>query len=354
LFVVYLFHSWRKRMKKVILAICVCAMAAPAINADPITIEMAASNFTATTADLTISYSGASGLPPYGISMVVDLTVDSAGAGSAEVVAESDVASGDSFFDVFIDLAADEPNNYLDPAKVDPCTGIWTGAGTPHPLAKTDAAGTPTFPVSVFSLCMGELAQTATIPASKDLAVITITRDDGVGAGTGCTVSIAADDLRGTIVDPNGDPLTVTYPADLPIVWGGAPQCFGGAGQQWTDWNALGNPTCWCDATTGVAGGAGRQCHGDAGNDVEVFLQNYRVFNSDLTLVIQNWQRKAGDPLLNPCADVDHKAEVFLQNYRVFNGDLTRVISNWQKKDDVIPANCPLTDAANDAYVPPI
>ena len=339
-------------MKKVILAICVCVMAAPAINADPITIGVAASNIDADSADLTISYSGASGLPPYGISMVVDLTVDAGGAGEAEVLAAGDVSSVDSFFDVFIDLAADEPNDYLDPAKVDPCTGIWTGAGTPHPLAKTDSAGTPAFPVSVFSLCMGELAQTASIPSSKDLAVITITKK---GAGTGCTVRISADDLRGNIVDPNGDPLTVTYPADLPIVWdGGVPTCFGGAGQQWTDWNALGNPTCWCDAGTGVAGGAGRQCHGDAGNDVEVFLQNYRVYNSDLTLVIQNWQRKTGNPLLNACADVDHKAEVFLQNYRVYNGDLTRVISNWQKKDAVIPANCPLTDAANNAYVPPI
>jgi hypothetical protein len=338
-------------MKKVILAICVCVMAAPGFAQEPITIEMSAGNITTDSADLTISYSGASGLPPYGISMVVDLTVDSAGAGEAEVLAASDVTSGDPFFDVFIDLAADEPNNYLDPLLVDPCTGIWTGAGDPHPLAQTDAAGTPTFPVSVFSLCMGELADTAGIGASNTLAVITITR---VAPGTGCTVRISADDLRGTVVDSNGDPMDVTYPADLPIVWGGVPQCFGGAGQQWTDWNALGNPTCWCDASTGVAGGDGRQCHGDANNDVEVFLQNYRVFNNDLNLVIANWQRKAGDPLLNPCADVDHKAEVFLQNYRVFNGDLTRVISNWQKKDAVIPANCPLSDAANNAYVPPI
>jgi len=345
-------------MKKVILIMAVFAMAAPLSAADPITIEVAASNIDADSADLTISYSGATGSPPYGISMVVDLTVDAAGAGSAEVLAAGDVASGDSFFDVFIDLAADEPNDYLNPALVDPCTGIWIGAGDPHPLAETDAAGTPTFPVSVFSLCMGELANTAGIGAGNTLAVITITKKAGVGAETGCTVRITADDLRGTIVDPNGDPMDVTYPADLPIVWETGPDCFpSGAeySQQYQDWLDFDKPDCWCAPPYG----SGYQCHGDVDGVEEGAFVKYRIYTQDLAAIQVPgvWKSKTSDYPANPgipCADVTHSEEGAFVKYRVYLEDLARIIPmNWKQTSAQVPQNCPLTDADNNAYVDP-
>jgi hypothetical protein len=263
--------------------------------------------------------------------MVVDLTVDSAGAGSAEVVAATDVANGDTFFDVFIDLAADEPNDYLDPGLVDPCSGRWTGPGTPHPLAKTDAKGTPTFPVSVFSLCMGELENTATIPSSKDLAVITITKKAGDGAETGCTVSIAADDLRGNIVDPNGDPLTVTYPADLPIVWDTGGECYVvGQPRYWDEnnvegplisadinypaWVAAGKPACWCCPHHG---------YGDVNGDGSI--------NSSDVPIVWNAVVLGQSPAR---ADVNHDGSVN-------SSDVPIVWNNVQAGLPAMPATCP-------------
>ena len=349
-------------MKKVILVIAICAMVSPAINADPITINVAASNITATTADVTISYSGATGLKPYGISMVVDPTADAAGAGSAKVVAVGDVSSVDSFFDVFIDLASDEPNDYLDPVKVDPCTGIWEpGQGAPHPLAKEGSAGAPTFPVlDAFSLCMGELAQTATIPASKDLVVITFTKQDGVGAGTGCTIRIDVDDLRGNIVDPNGNPLTptVALPIDLPIVWADGVECFpNGAAYtaQYNDWVNFDRPDCWCAAPAG----SGYQCHGDVDGVEEGAFVKYRIYTQDLAAlqVPGVWKSSTSDYPANPgipCADVTHSEEGAFVKYRVYLEDLARVIPmNWKQGTAAVPQDCPLTDAANSAYVDP-
>jgi hypothetical protein len=290
--------------------------------------------------------------------MVVDCTVDAAGAGSAEVVAASDFATVDSFFDVFIDFAADEPNDYLDPAKVDPLTGIWIGAGDPHPLAKTDAAGTPVLPAGVFSLCMGELAQTGSIGASGTLAVLTITKDAGVGAETGCTVRVTADSLRGTIVDPNGDAMTVTYPADLPVVWGGTPECFPSTAEytnQYNDWVNFDRPDCWCAAPTG----SGYQCHGDADGIEEGAFVKYRIYTQDLAAIQTPgvWKSKTSDYPGNPgipCADVTHSEEGAFVKYRVYLEDLARVIPmNWKQKSTDVPQNCPLTDAANSAYVDP-
>jgi hypothetical protein len=103
------------------------------------------------------------------------------------------------------------------------------------------------------------------------------------------------------------------------------PQCH------YDDWILLGSPACWCSWPY--------QCDGDADGQTETILK-YRVYGNDLTLVRQNWKKKAGDWTLNPCADIDHKAET-ASKYRVYNNDLATVVANWKKKDSQLPANCP-------------
>ncbi|MHC4744911.1 MAG: DUF7901 domain-containing protein, partial [Planctomycetota bacterium] len=116
--------------------------------------------------------------------------------------------------------------------------------------------------------------------------------------------------------------------------------CFPSYFTTYPDWVALGKPLCWCNSAVKAGADGDYQCDGDAGRDTETFFK-YRIFGNDLNLVVTNWKRKVGDPLLDPCADVDHKPETFFQ-YRVFGNDLALVTGNWKKKDADLPANCGL------------
>ena len=97
----------------------------------------------------------------------------------------------------------------------------------------------------------------------------------------------------------------------------------------------MGKPDCWC----GPPYGSGYQCDGDADSRTETFFK-YRVYGKDLGLIVDNWKRKIGDPLMDPCADIDHKSETVF-NYRVYGKDLAKVVANWKKKDEDLPGDCP-------------
>ena len=119
--------------------------------------------------------------------------------------------------------------------------------------------------------------------------------------------------------------------------------CFPCTYSTYPDWLALGKPRCWCAPPAGT----GYQCDGDADGGTETFFK-YRVYGNDINLVVGNWKRKAGDPLLDPCADIDHKSETFFE-YRVYGKDLATVVTNWKKKDrgepydptTQLPGDCP-------------
>jgi hypothetical protein len=110
------------------------------------------------------------------------------------------------------------------------------------------------------------------------------------------------------------------------------------------------------------SGGWGKKyhCYGDAMGNTEVFMQNFRVYSTDLALLIANWGKKMGPwpwTGCNPAADVDHKPEVFMQNFRAYSKDLTRIICYWGKKDVNLNGEpqgaCPWTDAVNNAWACP-
>jgi len=116
--------------------------------------------------------------------------------------------------------------------------------------------------------------------------------------------------------------------------------CFPSTFTTYNDWKTMGKPSCWCNNTLGGTGSY--QCDGDAATNQEG-LSKYRVYTTDLGVVIANWKKKISNypATLNPCADVDHKYEG-LSKYRVYTVDLGRVIANWKKKDTGLPANCGL------------
>ncbi len=97
------------------------------------------------------------------------------------------------------------------------------------------------------------------------------------------------------------------------------------------DWVALGRPACWC---------APYQCDGDTDGRASAFPFNERVSTHDLQVLTDNWKKTINDPTLDPCADIDHKAEGPAQ-YRVFNTDLAILLANWRKKDADLPGHCP-------------
>jgi len=311
-------------MKKVVCLIAVLALTA-GVYAQNVTITAAVDGDT-----ITLGYDATgSAAMPVGFSFIVD-------AGTASLAAAGDVGLADSFFDVFIDFAADDPAAYQ--AGANPTTGVLAGA---HPIAKADGAGAATFPATVFAVSAAELANVATIPATGTICTLKMT-------GTG-TVCFSEDTLRGGVVDTTGAAMTVTLPECVNVP-AGPTECFPNTADfasQYADWVALGKPDCWCNEFSP------RQCHGDADGITSGSPFNYRIYNGDLTKLFNNWKAKAATVGADFCADVTHKSSGSPFNYRVYNDDLSRVFANWKKKDTTVPANCPLTDAANNTYVAP-
>jgi hypothetical protein len=69
-------------------------------------------------------------------------------------------------------------------------------------------------------------------------------------------------------------------------------------------------------------------------------MSKYRIYINDIAKVVASWKKKAGQPGLNPCADIDHKSET-MSKYRVYINDMKKITDNWKKKDSQLPDSCP-------------
>lgn len=123
--------------------------------------------------------------------------------------------------------------------------------GDGGPLAKVDGPGVPAGDVSDFSICVGYVDEGGTqggVPqgsqgAPEDLCTIVISDS--------CTVTVAADTLRGGAV---GSPVDIVFdmnndgtPGDNTIEVGDGP-CFTGTPEQVAAWNSYDVPPLnWCD-----------------------------------------------------------------------------------------------------------
>jgi len=149
------------------------------------------------------------------------------------------------------------------------------------------------------------------------------------------TVEVTANAVRGGIVLENAAQAVLD---STPTEVGGGGSNFPTDNPAYNDWVLLGEPACWCASDKG---GSGYQCDGDADGQDSGFPARYRVYLGDLNVLIANWQKKAGDATLDPCADIDHKDSGFPARYRVYLNDLNIVIANWQKKDAALAGDCP-------------
>jgi len=189
-------------MKKIIVILAVVALTASCF-ASSVTITATAANKV-----VTIGYTGATGAVPVGISMQVSRV-----SGDGTVSATS-YAAGTSVHKVFPDYVYSNPSTVLNAT---------TGEGSippTHPIAMIGGPGVPTFPATNYALCMGKLG--AAPAASGTLAVITLT------CSTNTVLSFGADTSgRGGIVGNDGQPMTVTWPANLTVTCAGCATCKG-------------------------------------------------------------------------------------------------------------------------------
>ena len=222
------------------------------------------------------------------------------------------------------------------PIDVNPTTGLvdnWAKTGyTPvAPAGDPDALGD--IPGPGITIEMGSLYDDN--PPAATGVLCTITVDENV-----TQVCVTGNAIRGNVVLENGlEPVVI-----LPDCTGPPPPpCFPNSFAAYDYWVDLGKPECWCGPGTGAVSiddaDLGYQCDGDADTDTETFFK-YRIYGNDLAMVVENWKRKTDDPLLDPCADFDHKPETYFK-YRVYGKDLAKVVENWKKKDADLPGDCP-------------
>jgi hypothetical protein len=137
---------------------------------------------------------------------------------------------------------------------------------------------------------------------------------------------------RGGIVMEDGNSPTSTNLSGCTLSDG----CFPGGHPDWSIWDSVGQPNCWC--------GSGRQCHGDGADDVvgDSKLGYWYVGATDLTLLINAWKVKEApqgpgiDSVTDGiCADFAHDiyGDSKLGYWRVGATDLTILINNWKIKE---------------------
>ena len=130
----------------------------------------------------------------------------------------------------------------------------------------------------------------------------------------------------------------------------------------WANWLSAGRPDCWCKASTAQEpNGSGYQCDGDADGVTSGAPNNYRVYTGDLSIMSNNWKKKASDMTNDPnvtlagklkihgaCGNFSHKSSGSPNNYRVYTNDLSILSANWKKLNsssvtatNKLPGNCP-------------
>jgi hypothetical protein len=229
------------------------------------------------------------------------------------------------------------------PIVVNPTTGMvdnWDVAGYSPVAPAGDPDALPGIGTDGVTIEMGSLYDTAAPGNSGILCSVTVDEDV-------TKLCVKANAIRGNVVlESAAEVQSLELPNDEPTgtgcySWG---ECFPSDNLRYDDWVAVGKPHCWCGALSPTLPvGANPtwiyQCDGDADGLSETFFK-YRVFGNDLALVVENWKRKAADPLLNACADIDHQPETFFK-YRVFGNDLAKVVGNWKKKAGDLAGDCP-------------
>ncbi len=176
--------------------------------------------------------------------------------------------------------------------------------------------------------------------------------DTNAPAKTGvlCTVTVSAgttelhvngNAIRGNIVMEDAAEVPVTE-----VIYKFVTDCFPNTFTTYADWVSYGKPDCWCNSAVKATAKGDYQCDGDASGN-PYLTTGWRVYTDDLNIVAANWKRKMAPaaPAADPCADISHKGYL-TTGWRVYTDDLNIVAANWKKKAGTPPTglagNCGL------------
>ena len=184
-------------MKKLILTLVVLAMAAPLYAAGGIT-------FVATDAggECTVTFTATDPcIPP--VAMGLDIAVD--GDDPCDLITAVDGI--DSFFDIYMDYAYDDPCNYT--------------YGIGNPIADPCAAGSATLPSGKFCISMGGLGGDGSAPLAEAPTSGTafVLHADNAPKGSVVTGTIGINAIRGGVIGTDTEAMThnLTIPFAITI-----------------------------------------------------------------------------------------------------------------------------------------
>jgi hypothetical protein len=209
------------------------------------------------------------------------------------------------------------------PIAVNPTTGQvdnWAVAGYSPVAPAGDPDALPGIGTSGVTIELGSLYDTAS-PSQTAGMLCTITVDEDV-----TEVCVTANAIRGNVVLESAAEVQnlVMGPCWTPPDVGCIPAGHG----NYAMWTTLGKPPCWC----GPPNGSGFQCRGDADGVDSGMPFKYQVYLNDLSIMVNNWKKKATTPGLDPCADFDRVDSGMPFKYQVYLNDLTILVNNWKKK----------------------
>ncbi|MFH1717264.1 MAG: hypothetical protein ABIF19_07935 [Planctomycetota bacterium] len=300
-------------MKKIILALAVVILAAPAWANVAITVKPLGDGKAA------IEYAGTERVRAFALDITVDVgTID----------AISDFIRGDDKNGYGIFMA-----NFSRYITVDPLTGEVTdwAAAAYTPVAEAgDPGALGGLGTEGITIEMGSLYDTKAPPLEGRLCVITCSGP--------CNVTVTTNATRGNVVLENASEAIVDLTGATNIaIDGGATGDY--TGPQPEQWEEVGKPDCW------IARINPRQCHGDA-DGTSQGKQSFWVSTTDLDVLIAAWNKtfpeidgKTADTVPLICADFDHLAQG-KSKFRVSTNDLDILIANWQLAGKPAP-DCP-------------
>lgn len=295
-------------MRKMILALVVVLIAAPAWGAVTITLTDEGNGVVAIGYDST-------GEAELVRAFALDISVTD---GTITDVTDYVVGDDNGGYGIF-------PANFSRFITVDGQTGEvadWGVAGYSPVADANDTGAAGALGTSAITIEMGSLYDTQA-PAKTGLLCKVVL--DG-----GAEICVTPNAVRGGIVLEDATQAAIA--ADPTCLALGTPPCV--PANQQADWDAYvaagADPSCWCEPY---------QCDGDADLKDSGIPFRYRVFTGDLNLLVANWKAKINTA--NPCADFDHKDSGIPFRYRVFTADLNILVANWKKKDAALPGDCP-------------
>ena len=318
-------------MKKLILILVVVAMAVPLYAAGRITFVATDNVSSPGTCTITFDANDLLGIEP--VALGLDVKVN----GSDPCHAITAVSGMESFFEIFMDYAYDDPCNYT------------YGAG--HPVADPCAAGSIALPSHHFCVSMGGLGGESDPEekAAPDNGTAFVLTAGNLKYPSTVTGHIKINALRGGVIGKDTDPMeTNLVPVHLPFTITVSPDCFPSGHADYAMWLQAGKaggpfkPNCWCPTVSGVPGASDYQCKGDADGGFGGKDQDGKrkwVTLPDNTILSAGWQKVDTDPSLPAnfiCADFDHGFGGKDQDGKrkwITLPDNTILSAGWQKVD---------------------